>query len=118
MTDNRRVDFADLRARADFRTVLAHYGITIKGTGDQVKALCPLHDDERPSLSINLDEKVFHCYAPSCPGHDGGDIIAFVHLMETHRGSSSSLRQAGIRPGRHLRPGVDGGCPATAPGRP
>ena len=96
MKDNRRVDFADLRARADFRTVLAHYGIAIKGSGDQVKALCPLHDDERPSLSINLCEKVFHCYAPSCPGHDGGDIIAFVHLIETHRGSSGSLRQAGI----------------------
>ena len=30
MSDNRRVDFADLRARADFRTVLAHYGIAIK----------------------------------------------------------------------------------------
>src|SRR4051812_20763845 len=97
MSDNRRVDFADLRARADFRTVLAHYGIAIKGAGDQVKALCPLHDDERPSLSIHLGEKVFHCYAPSCPGHDGGDILAFVHLMETHRGSSGSLRQAGIR---------------------
>ena len=96
MKDNRRVDFAELRARADFRTVLAHYGIAIKGAGDQVKALCPLHDDERPSLSINLGEKVFHCYAPSCPGHDGGDILSFVHLMETHRGSTSSLRQAGI----------------------
>jgi DNA primase len=97
MSDNRRVDFAELRARADFRTVLAHYGVTPKGSAEQLKALCPLHDDQHASLSLNTREKVFHCFAPDCPAHAGGDVIAFVHLMETHRGSSGSLREAGLR---------------------
>src|SRR4051794_37018323 len=97
MADNRRVDFDALKAQADFRTVLAHYGITAQGAGDQLKALCPLHDDRRASLSLNMRERVFHCFAPDCPAHEGGDIIAFVHLIETHRGSSGSLRQAAIR---------------------
>jgi hypothetical protein len=33
MADNRRVDFSDLRKRADFRAILAHYGLTPVGKG-------------------------------------------------------------------------------------
>ena len=83
-----------------------------------MKALCPLHDDERPSLSVQLGEKVFHCFAPNCPAHEGGDILDFVHLMETHRGSTTSLRQAGITLADICGLATGRRCPATAPGRP
>jgi hypothetical protein len=42
MPDNRRVDFADIRKRADFRAVLAHYGLPPVEKGDQVKIRCPV----------------------------------------------------------------------------
>jgi hypothetical protein len=32
-----RVNFDDLKARADFRQVLSHYGLRPVGSGDQVK---------------------------------------------------------------------------------
>ncbi len=51
MAKAHRIDFDDLKARADFRTVLLHYGLTVVGSGDQAKVRCPFHNDERPSCS-------------------------------------------------------------------
>ncbi len=103
-----RVNFDDLKARADFRTVLRHYGITPVGSGEQIKILCPFHDDERPSCSVNFDKKLFHCF--SC--NLSGNVLDFVHRMEAIHatdGATVSLRQAGLRdgfqnPGKDRRP--------------
>ena len=40
---------------------------------------CPFHDDRSPSCSINLDRKVFHCFACG----EKGTIIDFVARMES-----------------------------------
>ena len=40
-----RLKFDDLKARADFRAVLAFYGHKPVGSGDQAKLHCPFHDD-------------------------------------------------------------------------
>jgi DNA primase len=90
-----RVNFDGLKARADFRQVLSHYGLRPVGQGDQVKVLCPFHDDERPSCSVNLADGVFHCFGGSCQAK--GNVLEFVHRMETRDGATVSLRQAGIR---------------------
>ena len=142
MSDNRRVDFAELRARADFRTVLAHYGIAIKGAGDQVKALCPLHDDERPSLSINLDKRrsstarrraapgtTAATSSASCTSwrrtgaHDLAPASrdqAGRHLRSGHGGNTPPRRQEGHRSARRRRrgPGTPARAPDAAPGPP
>jgi len=39
-----------------------------------IKVLCPFHDDEAPSLSINTEKGCFKCWG--C-GEKGGDIISF-----------------------------------------
>ena len=49
MTTKDRVDFDDLKARADFRAVLAHYDLRPIGRGDQLKVACPFHEDAKPS---------------------------------------------------------------------
>jgi hypothetical protein len=92
MADNRRVDFRDIRRRADFRAVLAHYGLPPVGKGDQVKIRCPFHPDEEPSCSVNLAKRLFHCFA--CRA--AGDALEFVHRMEARDGSPVTLRQAGV----------------------
>ena len=63
MPKAQRINFDDLKAKADFRLVLAHYGLTIVGQGDQAKVLCPFHDDARPSCSVNLQKGLWHCFA-------------------------------------------------------
>src|SRR3954468_8546867 len=92
MADNRRVDFNDLRRRADFRAILAHYGLNPVGKGDQVKVQCPFHPDEEPSCSVNLGKRVYHCFA--CQA--AGNVLEFVHRMENRNGEAVTLRRAGI----------------------
>ncbi|MFT5488357.1 MAG: DNA primase [Alphaproteobacteria bacterium] len=72
------VDFALIRERADFATILARYDIVPSNLQGQITVLCPFHDDRQPSLSINLDRKLFHCFACQAKG----DILDFVAKIE------------------------------------
>jgi DNA primase len=92
MADNRRVDFDAIKARADFRAVPAHHGLTPVGKGDQAKIRRPFHDDGEPSRSVNLAKGLFPCF----PCHVAGNALDFVHRMETRDGSTATLRQAGL----------------------
>ena len=42
------------------------------------KAICPLHDDDDPSLQIYPDTNSWHCFG--CK--EGGDVIEFIRLAE------------------------------------
>jgi DNA primase len=94
MAKSHRIDFDDLKAHADFRAVLLHYGLTLVGQGDQAKVHCPFHDDARPSCSVNLAKGLFRCHAGSCGA--SGNVLDFVHRMETKDGATVTLRHAGL----------------------
>lgn len=72
------MDFARVRAHANFATLLAHYRIAVPRHQGQITVRCPFHKDRRPSLSISLERKLFHCFA--CQAR--GDIIDFVARIE------------------------------------
>ncbi len=44
----------------------------------QVMGLCPFHDDHHPSLSINLDNGLFKCFACGAKG----DIFTFYQKLK------------------------------------
>jgi len=48
--------------------------IELKGTGAWRDALCPFHEDTKPSLRVNIDRGGYRCMA--C-GARGGDVLAF-----------------------------------------
>lgn len=75
-----KVDFNHVRSRADFIRVLAHYDLEAKPESKpgQVKALCPFHEDTRPSLKVNIDRNIFHCFACGAKGN----VLEFVRDME------------------------------------
>lgn len=93
MPKQHRVNFEELKARADFRAVLLHYGLSPMGAGEQARILCPFHDDERPSCSVNLAKGLFHCFACEAKGN----VLDFVHRLETKDGAVVSLRAAGLK---------------------
>ena len=93
MPKNYRLDFDAIKARAEFRAVLSHYGLT-PGGGGQFKICCPFHDDREPSCSINLEQKVFHCFGAGCGVE--GNVLDFVHRMEVRGGDVVTIRQAAI----------------------
>jgi DNA primase len=74
-------DYGAIRDQARFETVLANYGLETRGHGAERMIWCPFHDDRTPSCAINLEKKVFHCFACS----EKGTILDFVATME--RGS-------------------------------
>jgi hypothetical protein len=56
---------------------LAYYAeaaVVLRGRGAWRDALCPFHQDSRPSLRVNVETGAFRCMA--C-GAAGGDVLAF-----------------------------------------
>jgi len=72
------IDFRHVKEQSSFEPVLAHYGIETTGRGEERRARCPFHDDRKPSLTVNLDRKVFQCFGCAAKGN----ILEFVAQME------------------------------------
>ena len=90
-----RLDFKRLRAEADFSAVLASYDIEMKKDGtrpDQFKALCPFHDDKDPSLKINTDKNIFHCFVCEAKGN----VLEFVMKMDSVDIRPAALKVASL----------------------
>ncbi|HEX4999745.1 MAG TPA: DNA primase [Terriglobia bacterium] len=72
-------DFAGtVRESADIVRVVSDYGVTLKGSGAALKALCPFHSEKTPSFSVHRDRRLFHCFGCGV----GGDVFEFVMLTE------------------------------------
>ena len=53
-------------------------GIKLIGHGNPKKALCPFHNEKTPSLSVNLDMNLWHCFG--C--QKGGSVIDFIAMHQ------------------------------------
>jgi len=87
------VDFKIIRQHLGFADVLAHYGINYQASGNQVKVLCPFHDDHKPSLGVNLEKGVYNCFACGA----GGNALDFVaHMEGLDPDNTTELRKAAL----------------------
>ena len=84
------IDFAFVKDNASFERVLTHYGLAARGAGVQRSLCCPFHEDKRPSCRVELDRKIFHCFA--CEA--SGNILEFVARIE---GDADDLRAAAVK---------------------
>lgn len=66
-----------LRDRADIESVVAGY-VTLTGTGQNLKGLCPFHNEKTPSFFVNPSKQLFKCFGCG----EGGDVIKFVMKRE------------------------------------
>ena len=66
-------------------------GLKLAGGGAWKSALCPFHDDHKPSLRVRLDSGGFKCM--SC-GIRGGDILAF-HMQRYDLEFIAAAKQLG-----------------------
>jgi DNA primase len=70
---NNWVDFKELRKGLDMAALLRHYGIEVKEKkpGQHV-GLCPLpghQGEKRPSFSVNLGRRIYHCFGCKSKGN-------------------------------------------------
>jgi DNA primase len=66
-----------IKAASDIVAVVGSY-LSVKPAGPIFKALCPFHNDSRPSLDIDPRRQRYKCWA--CGAH--GDAFAFIQHME------------------------------------
>ncbi|MEV4422101.1 DNA primase, partial [Patulibacter sp. NPDC049589] len=73
-----REDLDRIRDATDFATLIEQrVELRRAGTG-RMTGLCPFHDERTPSFSVNVDEKLFHCFGCG----EGGDLFKYVELIE------------------------------------
>jgi DNA primase len=67
-----------VRQAVDIVDLLSKYNLQLRRQGRGFVALCPWHDDTRPSLQINPERQSWKCW----PCDIGGDIFSFVMKIE------------------------------------
>ena len=69
------MDISTLKAQHDITQIIGRT-VQLKQQGRRFVGLCPLHKDERPSLTVYPAQQSFHCFG--CGAH--GDIIEWLML--------------------------------------
>ena len=72
-----RIEINSLKERVDLVRVASHY-LSLEKKGNVYMALCPFHDDRHPSLRVDPEKGLYHCF--SCGA--GGDVFRFVQEKE------------------------------------
>jgi DNA primase len=66
-----------IRAAIDIVDLVGGY-FPLRREGRYFKAICPWHDDSRPSLFVNQERQSYKCFVCNL----GGDVFSFVQKME------------------------------------
>ena len=72
------LDPKQVKANADIVRVVGRYTRLKPGSKGEHVGLCPFHDDTNPSLSVNQEKLLFHCFGCGAEG----DIFNFVMKVE------------------------------------
>ena len=75
--DNRRADVRAIKEKIDIASVISRY-VTLKKSGAGYKGRCPFHKDGSPSMTVNSEKGLWHCFGCG----EGGDVIAFLMKIE------------------------------------
>ena len=77
MALNNNIDLEEIRAKADIVSIIGSY-IPLTQKGRNYFAVCPFHDDHKPSMSISVDKQIYKCF--SCGA--SGNVFTFVSEYE------------------------------------
>lgn len=66
-----------IRFSTDIARVVSDY-VVLKGSGNNLKGLCPFHQEKTPSFSVHREKQIFHCFGCGV----GGDVFKFVMLVD------------------------------------
>lgn len=91
-----RQELDDLKAGVDLVALFERHGVAVQKSGRGFKALCPFHEEQTPSLSIDPKKGVYHCFGCG----QSGDHLSFLqgHLKMVFAEAVSCLRQTPSAP--------------------
>jgi len=85
----------EIKGRLSITNLVGNY-LSLKRSGKGYVGLCPFHDDKNPSLHVNDDKGLYHCF--SCGA--GGDIVGFLmryNNISFHDALQELAKKANIR---------------------
>lgn len=56
--------------------------VALRRSGREYKGLCPFHQEQTPSFSVDAERGLYHCFGCGA----GGDLLTWVEAMETPNG--------------------------------
>lgn len=72
-----RLDVQMVKERVDMVSVISRY-VSLAKTGTSHKGRCPFHSDDTPSLVVNAQKGLWHCFGCG----EGGDLFSFLMKIE------------------------------------
>ena len=73
-----------LKREIDLVELLRRHGVQLKKRGRSYVGLCPFHEEQKPSFTVNPSTNLYHCFG--CPkGDNGGNAITFL-MKKKHLG--------------------------------
>lgn len=71
-------DIYRIKESVDLVALVRSRGIDLTKNGKGYKGICPFHEDDDPSFSVNPDRNLWNCFGCGT----GGDAIRFVELID------------------------------------
>ncbi len=63
------IEARNRRSEEDIVAAMAAHGVTLAGHGAELKGRCPFHEDDSPSLSVNREKGLWHCFGCGASGN-------------------------------------------------
>jgi DNA primase catalytic core len=67
-----------IKSRVDILALFAGFGVRLAPRGKGYVGLCPWHEDKNPSLSVDRDKGLYHCFGCG----ESGDVVGLVQKMK------------------------------------
>jgi DNA primase len=98
---------SQIRERVDIAEVIGQH-VSLNKAGQNLKGLCPFHQEKTPSFSVSPSRQIFHCFGCG----SSGDVFTFLTKI-TGASFPDAVRELGRRAGIEV---PDRG-PASSPGQ-
>ena len=68
----------DIKRKVDIIRLFESFGVTLNRKGKGYAGLCPWHEDREPSLSVDQEKGLYHCFGCG----ESGDVVSLVEKMK------------------------------------
>lgn len=107
------IEKEQVKKEADLVGLFEAFGVTLSKKGKSHMGKCPWHEDSSPSLSVDSEKGLYHCFGCG----ESGDVFSLVGKMKglDFKGSLSFLRGGDIPKPSALPIGPASAAPAPPP---
>ena len=84
---------SQVRDRIDIAEVVGHH-VSLTRAGQNLKGLCPFHQEKSPSFTVSPSRQIFHCFGCGA----GGDVFTFL-MRVTGANFPETVRELGQKLG-------------------